>query len=276
MDVTPEISQNSTTIPLLWSRQTIWEFRRYRELVINLTSRDIKVRYKRSVLGLLWTVLQPILMTIIFTIVFSSGFRTPVNNTPLYFLSGYVVWNFLAQTTLQSMTVLQINGALMKRVALPRSVFVVSTMLAALVNFLFSLIPIFVLLLLHPQSLTPALLFLPVPILITSFFVLGLALLLAPLALLFDDINHFFQVVITMWFFLTPVVYFITSIPAEYQFLFRINPMTWMLELFRAPVYYGTLPEPSTLLLAGFTAAVTFSVGWWSFARLSGRFVYYL
>src|SRR6476469_1567648 len=122
----------SASTKLSLSTQKTLAFTRYRELLWNLVSRDIKVRYKRSVLGLLWTVLQPVLMTLVFTIVFSSGFRTPIRDTPLYILSGYVLWNFLAQATIQSMTVLQFNGALMKRVALPRSVFVVSTVVAAL------------------------------------------------------------------------------------------------------------------------------------------------
>lgn len=276
MSVVSRILLNSTSFKLPISREKTLEFQRYRELVINLTSRDIKVRYKRSVLGLFWTVLQPVLMTLIFTIVFSSGFRAASLDTPLYILSGYVVWNYLAQTTLQSLNVLQVNGALMKRVALPRSVFVVSTLLASLVNFLFSLIPLFLLLLLSSHSNPLTLLFLPVSILITSIFVLGLSLLLAPLALFFDDFNHFYQVLITMWFFLTPVVYVIAAIPPEFQFLMKLNPMTWMLELFRAPVYLGTLPDLSIVLLTSVTAALTFIVGWWSFARLSNRFVYYL
>lgn len=276
MSVVSRILHNSIIFQLPFSREKISELQQYRELVLNLASRDIKVRYKRSVLGLFWTLLQPLLMTLIFTIVFSSGFRSASFDTPLYILSGYVVWNYLAQTTLQSMTVLQGNGALMKRIALPRSVFVVSTLLASLVNFLFSLIPLFVLLALNSHTNALVLLFLPVSILITSFFVLGLALLLAPVALFFDDFNHFYQVVITMWFFLTPVVYFIATIPPEYQFLMKMNPMTWMLELFRAPIYFGTLPDLSILLLTSFTATLTLIVGWWSFARLSNRFVYYL
>lgn len=269
-------SLNSTSFPFLLSQEKILAFRRYRELVINLTGRDIKIRYKRSALGVLWAILQPVLMTLVFTVVFSSGFRTPLNNTPLYFLSGYALWNLFAQTVLTSMTVLHVNGALIKRVALPRSVFVVSALLTSLVTFLFSLIPLAVLLLLEPRSITPALLFLPVPVVVTSFFALGLALLLAPLALFFDDINHFLQVVMTMWFFLTPVVYYIVAIPPEYRILIELNPMTWMLEMFRAPVYYGALPEFSTLVLASAVAIVTLGIGWWSFARLSGRFVYYL
>lgn len=276
MSAVSRTSFNFAALKLVLSPQKIIEIKRYRELILNLVSRDIKVRYKRSVLGVFWTLLQPVLMTLVFTIVFTSGFRTPVKNTPLYILSGYVLWNFFAQTTVQSMSVLHLNGALMKRVALPRSVFVVSAMVSSLVNFFFSLVPIFVLLLLIPQSITPSLLFLPIPILLTSLFALGLGLLLAPLALFFDDINHFYQVILTMWFFLTPVVYFIATIPPEYQFIFQMNPMTWMVELFRAPIYYGTLPDLTTLLLGIGAAVFTIVVGWSSFARLSGRFVYYL
>lgn len=264
----------STKLPL--SAQNIAEVKRYRELLWNLVGRDLKVRYKRSVLGLFWTFLQPVLMTLVLTIVFSSAFRTTVRDMPLYILSGIVLWNFLAQTTTQSMSVLPLNGALMKRVALPRSVFIVSTLVASLINFLFSLIPILVLLLMTSHPITPALLFLPIPILLTSLFALGVSLLLAPLALFFDDIHHFYQVLLTMWFFLTPVVYFIETIPAEYQFLIRMNPMTWLLELFRAPIYYSTLPDLTTLLLGIGVAGMTLVVGWWSFARVSGRLVYYL
>lgn len=256
--------------------QKIIEFTRYRELLWNLVSRDIKVRYKRSVLGLFWTILQPVLMTLVFTIVFSAALRVPGKNTPLYLISGYALWNFMAQATIQSMTVLASNGALIKRVALPRSVFVVSALFSSLINFLFTLIPIFVLMLITSQPLTPSLLFLPVPILLTALFALGVSLLLAPLALFFDDINHFYQVVVTMWLFLTPVVYFVTNIPAQYQFIIQSNPMTWLLELFRAPIYYGAMPDLTTLLLASGVAVLTLAVGGWSFARLSSRFVYYL
>lgn len=267
---------HSAVSKLFLSPQQIIEFKRYRELLVNLVSRDLKVRYKRSALGLFWTFLQPVLMTFVLTIVFSSAFRTTVRDMPLYILSGVVLWNFLAQTTTQSMSVLHQNGALMKRVALPRSVFVVSTLLASLVNFFFSLIPVLVLLLATSHPITPALLFLPIPILLTALFALGVSLLLAPLALFFDDINHFYQVIVTMWFFLTPVVYFIATIPPEYQFLIRLNPMTWLLELFRAPIYDSTLPNLTLLLLGIGAASAALAVGWWSFARVSSRFVYYL
>jgi ABC-type polysaccharide/polyol phosphate export permease len=257
-------------------QQKTADLTRYRELLWNLVSRDIKVRYKRSVLGLFWTVLQPVLMTLVFTIVFSSGFRNPAANAPLYFISGYTLWNFFAQTTTQSMMALRSHGALMKHVALPKSVFVVSTLVTSLVTLVFSLIPLFALILLSSHPITPVLLLLPVPILLTSLFTLGVALVLAPLALFFDDLNHFFQVMLTMWFFLTPVVYFITVIPPEYQFLIQLNPMAWMLELFRAPVYYGVLPDLTTLLAGTVAALTALALGWWSFMRFANRFVYYL
>lgn len=249
----------------------IW---RYRDLLKLLISNSIKTRYKRSVLGIVWTLLNPLLNTLVLTIALSQLFRFDVDNYPVYILSGLLVWNFFSQTTMHAMNQLVWGSSLIKRIYIPRSVFAVSVAGNSLVNFFLSLIPLFVVMLFMRQPFTVALLWLPVPIFLLAVFTLGLTLLISTLAVFFVDVVDMYSILLSAWFYLTPIIYPLEIVPERFAPFIRFNPITIMVEMFRAPVFFGNAPSLSLILQATVIAFVTLIVGWLFFTSKSNEFAY--
>jgi ABC-type polysaccharide/polyol phosphate export permease len=254
----------------------IREIVQYRSLLRDLVARDLKVRYKRSVLGIAWTMLNPLLTMIVFTMVFSQVLRVPVKNFTVYFLSGFLLWNFVAQTTSWSTGCLLGYAPLIKKIYVPRAIFVLATVLAGFVNLLLSLIPLGLIMLVvgHPFHL--ALTFIPIPMFLGMMFALGLSLLLAPLSVMFADIVPIYQVVLTLWLYLTPVMYPAEMVPAAYRGIVDANPMSYFVEAFRAPIYGGTLPAVGVLAGATAFAVGAMVLGWMVFDHYTDRIAYYV
>jgi ABC-2 type transport system permease protein len=247
---------------------------RYRDLLQQLIVRNIKTRYKRSVLGILWTLLNPLLMMIVMTLVFSNIFRIQTTNYPVYALCGLVLWNFFAQTTMGAMSDLLWGGSLMNRIYLPRAIFAVSAMGTGLVNLILSLIPLFLLMLVRGVPIKLVILFVPVAILLTAMFALGVALFLSTLVIQFSDVFEMYQIALTAWMYLTPVFYPKESLPPRLLWLMNLNPMYHLLELFRVPLHSGVLAGPKTVGAAALSAVITLLIGWWFFARKADEFAY--
>jgi ABC-type polysaccharide/polyol phosphate export permease len=267
----PVYDSAARRVPLLAELQELWI---YRDLLSQLISRNIKTRYKRSVLGILWTLLNPLLMMVVLTFVFSHVFRFQAINYPVYALCGLVLWNFFAQTTTGAMSELLWGGSLMQRIYLPRGIFAASALGTGLVNLLLSLIPLLLLIVVTGAPLRPAILFLPVPLLLTALFALGVALFLSTLAIYFSDVVEMYQIVLTAWMYLTPIIYPKEAIPPAYQRALRLNPFYHLLELFRAPLHAGVLAGPKTLGAATVASLLTLAFGWWFFARKADEFAY--
>jgi ABC-type polysaccharide/polyol phosphate export permease len=252
------------------------EMLQYRTLLRALVSRELKVRYKRSVLGVAWTMLNPLLMMAVFTVVFAHFLRFEIRQFPIYFLSAFLLWNFVSQTTSWSTGCLVGNASLITKVYVPKGIFVLAPVVSGLVNLLLSLIPLALIMIVLGHPFTPSIAFLPVSILLAAVFSLGLSLLLAPLCLMFADIVPLYQVVLTAWMYLTPIFYPVSIVPERYRVLVEANPMTYFVEAFRAPIYAGTLPDASVLLGATVSAAVVFLGGAIVFDRYSDRIAYHV
>ena len=171
----------------------IKEIIRYRNLLFHLVKRNITARYKRSLLGIGWTLLDPLLTMVIMAIVYSALFRTRIEGFPVFLLCGIVVWTYFSQASEQAMADIMYSGTLLGKVYLPKSVFAVSAIGTGLTNFLISLIPLAVFVLVYQRPITLALLFLPVAILIISAFTLGLGLLMSTFAIFFGDMVNVFS-----------------------------------------------------------------------------------
>ena len=234
---------------------------RYRHLVAELVGRDIKVRYKRSVLGVAWTMLSPLLNMLAMTWVFSLVMRMDVKNFPVYFLTGSIFWAFFAGATSHAASLTIDAMEITKRVYIPRSVFVVSAVGVALVNLVLSLVPLF-LIVVAGFPVHASWLFAPVSILIGALFTTGVGLVVFTMASRFVDIKETYLVVVGAWFFVTPIVYTQSMVPERYRFIVRYNPMTYLVEVFRAPLYDGWLPGPKTLAFAALAAVSALVVGW--------------
>jgi ABC-type polysaccharide/polyol phosphate export permease len=251
----------------------IQELKHYRYLLKQLVRRDIVARYKRSFLGVAWTMLNPLGTMLIMTFVFSNLFKS-VQSYPVYILSGLIAWNFFAQGTNAAMSGLVWGGSLMQRIYLPRTIFGVSAIGTALVNLLLSIIPLLLVMVITQTTIHPTFLFLPISILLLTAFALGFGLLLSALAIFFPDVAEMYQIMLMAWMYLTPVIYPEEIIPAQFMTIYRINPMYWMLKMFRMPVYEGVIPGFQDLWPALAWSVGMLIVGWLFFTSRSDEYAY--
>ncbi|HUP24624.1 MAG TPA: ABC transporter permease [Thermoanaerobaculia bacterium] len=250
-------------------------FLQYRDLVQVLVARELKVRYRRTALGFLWTMLQPLLTMAVLHVVFSKVFRFDVQNYAVYALSGILFWNFFSQSIITSMNSLRTHASLVSKLPVPKAVFPVATVIAGVVNLVLALVPLFALLLISGHDISPAVLFLPVSILLAALFALGAGLLLSPLAVFFVDVVEMVGVTMTLLLYLTPVFYPMAILPERYLFLVRLNPIRSVLEVFRDPIYYGKVPPLSHLAVTVAVVAIALVVGIVFFRRSSSRIPFY-
>jgi ABC-type polysaccharide/polyol phosphate export permease len=252
----------------------IREILQYRDLLSLLIRNSLKTRYKRSVLGVFWTLLNPLLTMTVLSIAFSTIFRFSIPNYPVYLLTGLIFWNFFANATTAGMNAIILGGSLLKRIYLPRSIFSVAALGSELLNLTLSLLPLALLLLVFWHPVTPALLFLPVSLLIICLFTLGITLLISTLGIFFNDWVHIYQVLVMAWFYLTPIIYPEEIIPPDLAIFITWNPMTYMVGLFRDPIFLGRIPQPEALVISLATALSSFLLGWWLFTRKAKEFAY--
>ena len=246
----------------------------YRNLVRELAVRDIKIRYKRSILGVFWTMLAPLLNMIALTLVFSAILKAQIQNYPVYFLTGSLFWTFFSQTTVAAASQTQEANEMAKRIYVPRSVFVASTMLVGLVNLALSIVPLTLLLLVTGFPLHPTWWFLPIAVAITTLFSAGVALVLFTLASRFSDVREMYQVLVQIWFFLTPIVYHPAIVPPRFRPALWLNPMYYLVQTFRRPIYDGVLPSPGLVGISVVLAVLVFATAWVYFARHSYDFAF--
>lgn len=247
---------------------------RYRDLVRQLIGRNIKTRYKRSVLGIAWTMLNPLLTMTVMALVFAHIFGATADYYPVYLLAGLIFWNFFSQTTSHIMSELVWGGSLLNRIYVPRTIFAISATGTGLVNLALAHLALVPIMLLAGAPLTPAILFAPVGVLLVAMFALGVGLFLSTLSVRFADVLEMYQVLLTAWLYLTPIIYPIEIIPEESRWLINLNPMFHILEVFRRPIHEGRLPDWSTLLIGVVVATVTLVAGIWFFARKADEIAY--
>lgn len=251
--------------------RNLWK---YRDLIYQLVRRDIVSRYKRSALGIAWTMLNPLGMMLVLTVVFSQVFHS-VAGYPAYILSGLIAWNFFTQATSSAMNQTVWGGSLFHRIYLPRTSFVVAAIATGLVNLVLSLVPLAFIVVVVGLPLHWSLAFLPVSIIILAAFVLGVGLLLSAWAIYFPDLVEMYQVGLIAWMYLTPILYPVDIIPQTYRFwFFHLNPMYYLIEIFRLPVYSGVLPPWTLLAASACIAFLTLAAGWTIFCLRADEFTY--
>jgi ABC-2 type transport system permease protein len=247
---------------------------KYRGLVLQLVRRDLISRYKRSIFGVAWTMLNPLGTMLILTIVFSALFKA-VRGYPIYLLSALVVWNFFAQTTLATLTSNVWGSSLLHRIYLPRTAFSVSALGTGLVNFFLSMILLLFIMLLLGFPFHITMFFLPIPIFLLAIFSLGLGLLFSTLAIYFPDVVEMYQVALTGWMYLTPIFYPTDIIPLNIRSWFLgLNPMYYFIQLIRLPVYDGVIPPFHLLSIGAGIAIVTLLLGWIVFTWKANELTY--
>ena len=255
----------------------------YRDLIYNLVVRDLKVRYKNSALGVVWSWLNPLLMMLIFTFVFGVLWeRTDIPNYHILFLSALLPWNFFTGAVMGGIPSVVSNDHLIKKVYFPREVLPISVVLSSLVNFLIALPVFFLLAILSGNGITGWALLLPIPIIIEVIFAIGIVLILSTLEVFYRDTHMLMEVGIQAWFFLTPIIYPISTLPEKVTllgiafdprlWLFRLNPMASIINTYQDILYNGAFTALDFLSRTAVTAVFILIFGYWFFRHFSGRF----
>jgi ABC-type polysaccharide/polyol phosphate export permease len=214
------------------------------DLIKNLVSRDFQTRYKRSYLGVLWSLLNPLLIIIVYTLAFDYIMKIRVKNFPMFFMCGYLPWSYLAASLSASLTSLSDSGYLIKAVYFPREILPLSTMLSCLIHFLITFIFVFPILIIYGYFPQWSFFCVPVIILLQTIFIFGLSLFLSSIHVFFRDLRYILDVVLAGWFWLTPIAYPISLIPEQFLSLYKLNPMTLFVIAYRDVLLNGTLPTP--------------------------------
>jgi len=254
--------------------EEIRELFRFREFLGLVILHSMAKRYKRSVLGIAWTLLNPLLTMVVLTFVFSAAFGSSLQRYPVYLLTGIIFWQFFSQTTVQATHSLVWGSGLLKRVYMPRSIFVVAAAGSGLVNLIVSVMMLIIIMIIWRQPFFPTWWFLPLATLLLTMFTLGVGLFVSALAVQFTDVVDMYQVAIQILFWFTPIMYPKAVLPVEYAWAINANPMYHLLELFRAPLYNGWLPGPNTIAAAAGAAVMSLLMGWWFFIWRADQIVY--
>lgn len=265
------------------------DFKRYLPLLFSLTARDIKLKYRRSVLGIAWSVLNPLLIMIVMTNVFAFLLKAQPERMPfaVYFITGSTLFNFFTEATSGSMSSIMGNSALIKKVYIPKYIFPLEKCLFSFVNMLFSMIA--VVLVMGFFMLTgsteidhvffhPTIIFFFIPILFTFFFSVGVSLILSALAVYFRDLLHLWGVITTIWMYMTPIIYPISLAQKNPIFtkIILCNPFYYFVDSFRGIMVLGEFPGIKTLMICFISCVVVLVIGTIVFRKAQDRFILHI
>ncbi|MBQ9012801.1 MAG: ABC transporter permease [Bacilli bacterium] len=260
-------------------------FKRYWFLMTQLISRDFKVKYKRSILGILWSLLNPILTMSVMAIVFSQMFRFKVEgvNYIVYLMTGIIMFNYLSQASTMAMTSVVDNFTLINKVYIPKYIFPIAKCLFIGIDFLLTLIPWIAIIALTYVGLggytchfNIYYLILPYIFICMFLFVVGLGLLLSCISVFLRDVWHIYGIILTLWNYLTPVFYSTEILPPMLQKLMQFNPMYQFLTAARSIVLYGQRPSFTTMGILAFIGIGMLLIGSFVFRKKQDKFIYYV
>jgi lipopolysaccharide transport system permease protein len=242
---------------------------RFKDLLYFLVKRDLKVRFQQTFIGVLWIVLQPLILMLIFNIILGVLMRVPTEGIPypVFFLSGFVVWQFFSQIVNSSAYSLLGNVGLITKAYFPRLALPLSTTIGAIIDFVMSFLVLVIFLMAYHYPITPRYLLLPFLVLLTMFFSLGVGLLFGALMVVFRDTKNLLGFILMIWMYISPIMYPISIVPEKYQILFYLNPLTGFINAFRW-VFLGTDTLPSALF---FTVSSTMAIIFLLFGSIAFR-----
>lgn len=263
----------------MWSKLTQHKrnFWRYRDLLRLLVAKQIKLKYRRSFLGYLWSILNPLLIMVVLTVVFSAMFKRNIENYPVYLLCGRMLFDFMNTSTHQAIFSITGNAALLKKCYVPKYVFTLARVTAALVDLVFTMGALIIVCIFTGHRATWYALLSPFVLLQLYMFCVGLGLFLAQANVFFRDIQFIYSAVTTAWLYLTPIFYPLESLSESLAWLIKhFNPMYFYIGQFRDLVYSGQMPEAGTVLAGCFAAIAMLILGIWSFTRSKDKFILYV
>ena len=243
-----------------------------RELIV----RDLKIKYRRSVLGYLWSLLNPLLMMMVISAVFSYMFRYDIPNYPIYLICGQVMFQFFSDATNMSMGSIIQNGALIKKVYVPKYIFPMSRVFSCFVTLIFSLGAVIIVIIVTHTPIAWTIILLPLPLMYVCVFSLGVGMLLSVIAVYFRDALHLYGVLTTAWMYFTPIFYPLSAVPDQVRGLMELNPLYHIITCFRSVILYGEVPGVENTCACIISCALSVSIGLIVFKKKQANFILYI
>ena len=256
--------------------RAFWIFTRYKFLIKQLVGRDFKRKYKRSVLGVGWSFLNPLLTMLVQYFVFSTLFKSSIDHFIVYLMTGIVIMGFFSESIGLGITSIIDNAHLINKVFMPKGIYPLSRVLSSLVNLLFTLVPLLVVTIASGLPVTKAMLLMPIGLTFLMLFCYGMVLILSTMMTLFNDTLFLWNVVSTLWMYLTPIFYPIDIIPYKFRGIYKLNPMYQYITFFRTVLINGQAPTPRNYLGCILSAVVILMIGMYVFRKNEDKFILYL
>lgn len=252
--------------------QTLINLYNYRSMLKNQVKMDLRTRYKGSFLGFLWTFVNPLLQLTVYTIVFKNILKVEIPNFALYLFVGLLPWLFFSSSVLGSSTNIISNANLIKKIYFPRHLLPLSLVLGSMINYIFGLIILIPVLLFNGIGISWTILYLPLIMALQFIFLLGLSFLLSSLNVYFRDLQHIMEVIVMVWFYLTPVFYTVEIVPDYLKNILVFNPMANFINAYRDSLFYQKIIPLDNLLDLVYVSLVTLIIGFFVFNKLEKGF----
>ena len=258
-------------------KERINNFFAYKDLLLLLVTRNIKLKYRRSILGYLWSILNPLFVMIIMTIVFSTMFRNNITNFPVYLFTGRMLFDFMSSSSKQTMSSISGNSSLIKKTYVPKYIFPLAKVTSCMVDLVFSFGALFIVIIFTRAEISWTLLLSPLVILQIYIFCCGLGFFLATYAVFFRDIEYIYNAIITAWMYLTPIFYPLERLPEAVQSaIVNFNPLYYYVSQFRSLVYLCELPSLHTFVWGWIIAVLMLIIGLSVFKKKQDNFILYI
>lgn len=250
--------------------------KKYRFLITQLVSRDFKTKYKRSILGIFWSFLNPLLTMSVQYFVFSNIFKSDVPNYHIYLLAGIIIFNFFSEACGMTLVSIIGNASLLTKVYIPKYIYPLARVLSSGINLIISLLPLLVIILFSDVNITKAYLLIPFVIICLLIFCLGLGMLLSASMVFFRDTQFLWGVFNMMWMYATPIFYTENILPEQYQFVFAINPLYYFIKFMRICILEGISPEPILYVQCFLFSVGMLLIGAFVFKKTQDKFILYI
>lgn len=262
----------------MFVKNVIINLKKYSFLLHQLVSRDFKVKYKRSVLGIIWSLLYPLLTMAVMAIVFSNVFRmsTPGVNYLAYLLSGLVMFNYFSEASNLAMSSVVGSFSLLNKIYIPKYIFPLSKCLFVGINFLLTLIPLYVVLFATGTGINIYHVFLPYAFVCLFMFTLGMGFILSAVSVFLRDMFYIYGIIIMLWTYLTPIMYDIRLISEQLQVILKLNPLYHYINFARDIILYGRMPQPFTWIVCLASSLIVLIIGVIVFRKTQDKFIYYV
>lgn len=248
------------------------EVLQYKAMLWSMILSDLRTRYKGSFLGFMWTFLNPLLMLVVYSVVFSTVMRIRMDNYSVFLFIGLLAWNVFASTVQTSSGIILRQSSLVNKIYFPREILPLSVSGGSMLNYLFSLVVLIPYLIMKGYEPSLAWVIIPFALAFLVLLASGLAFLAASLTVYFRDLEHIIGILIQLWFYLTPIVYPLSLVPAHYRQIFKLNPVADIILSFQSIFYYRDFPHWKSFAYSGLVSLGVFLLGWYIFTRLSRRF----